>query len=153
MTIQINTEGLSVAVSKSFVELLATSLSKNNAIIDGVDEPNQSDVAVDVNSITFNFRSPDYTAESGGYYPVEVNIERKGDTWQLCYITDFAYVGSGHCTELAKNTDFDFTHDEFQSVFGITRLSKAAEFYLIWEANFLVYAVNFEVFELSITFD
>jgi hypothetical protein len=150
MTIQINTEGLSVPVSKSFVELLTTSLSKNNAII-GVDEPHQSDVTVNVSSITFNFRSPDYTAESGGYYPVEISIERQSDTWRLCYITDFAYVGSGYCTELAKNTDFDFTHDEFQSVLGVDRLSEAAEFYLIWEANFLEYAVNFEVFELFIT--
>ncbi|CED58358.1 Putative uncharacterized protein [Moritella viscosa] len=153
MTIQINTEGLSVPVSKSFVELLATSLGKslmkNDVIIDGVDEPNQSDVTV--NSITFNFRSPDYTAEHGGYYPVEISIERQGDTWKLCYITDFSYVGSGYFTELAKNTDFDFTHDEFQSVLGVNRLSEAAEFYLIWEANFLEYAVNFDVFELTIT--
>jgi hypothetical protein len=155
MNIQINTEGLSVPVSKSLVELLTTSLEqsliKNDAIIDGVDEPNQSDVTANVNSITFNFRSPDYSAKSGGYYPVEIHIERKGNIWQLCYITDFAYVGSGYCTELAKNTDFDFTHDEFQSVLGVERLSNAAEFYLIWEANFLEYAVNFEVFELSIT--
>jgi len=151
MTIQINIEGLSVPVSKSFVELLTSSLSKNSVIIGGVDEPNQSDVTVNVSSITFNFRSPDYTAEHGGYYPVEINIERQGDTWQLCYITDFAYVGSGYFTELAKNTDFDFTHDEFQSVLGVERLINAVEFYAIWEANFLEYAVNFEVFELSIT--
>ena len=151
MTIQINIEGLSVPVSKSFIELLTSSLMKNNAITDGVDESNQSDVTVNVNSITFNFRSPDYSAEHGGYYPVEISIERRDNTWQLSYITDFAYVGSGYFTELAKNTDFDFTHDEFQSVFGVTRLSDAAEFYLIWEANFLEYAVNFEVFELSIT--
>jgi len=150
MTIQIKHEGLSVRVSKSFVELLTSSLIKNVPIIDGVDE-SETDVIANVNSITFNFRSPDYSAESGGYYPVEINIERKGNTWQLCYITDFAYVGSGDFTELAKNTDFDFTHDEFQSVLGVERLSNAAEFYLIWEANFLEYAVNFEVFELSIT--
>ena len=148
MTIQINIEGLSVPVSKSLVELLTSSLIKNSSIIDGADSTNVTD---NVNSITFNFRSPDYSAEHGGYYPVEISIERQGDTWQLCYITDFAYVGSGYFTELAKNTDFDFTHDEFQSVFGVTRLSDAAEFYLIWEANFLEYAVNFEVFELSIT--
>lgn len=145
MTIQINIEGLSVPVSKSLVNLLTSSLIKNNTIIDG------ADVTANVNAITFNFRSPDYSAEHGGYYPVEINIERQGDTWQLCYITDFTYVGSGYFTELAKNTDFDFTHDEFQSVFGVTRLSDAAEFYAIWEANFLEYAVNFEVFELSIT--
>ncbi|CAM3277586.1 DUF2787 family protein [Moritella viscosa] len=151
MTIQINIEGLSVPVSKSFVNLLTSSLIKNNAIVDGVDEPNQSDATANVNSITFNFRSPDYTAEHGGYYPAEISIERQDDTWRLCYITDFAYVGSGYCTELAKNTDFDFIHDEFQSVLGVDRLSEAAEFYLIWEANFLEYAVNFEVFELSIT--
>lgn len=148
MTIQINIEGLSVPVSKSLVELLTSSLIKNSSIIDGADSTNVTD---NVNSITFNFRSPDYSAEHGGYYPVEISIERQGDTWQLCYITDFAYVGSGYFTELAKNTDFDFTHDEFQSVFGVTRLSDAAEFYAIWEANFLEYAVNFEVFELSIT--
>ena len=151
MTIQINTEGLSVPVSKSLVELLTKSLEQNNAIVGGVVGASCTDDAVDINAITFNFRSPDYSAEYGGYYPVEISIERQGDTWQFCYITDFAYVGSGYFTELAKNTDFDFTHDEFQSVLGITQLSDVADFYVIWEANFLEYAINLEVFELSIT--
>ena len=123
---------------------------KNQQFPDGVDK-SITDDNVNVNAITFNFRSPDYTAEYGGYYPVEICIERCGDTWQLSYITDFKYFGQGHCIELAKNTDFDFSHDEFRSVFGITPLSDAAEFYPLWEANFLEYVINLEVFQLTIT--
>ncbi|MCL1056807.1 DUF2787 domain-containing protein [Shewanella gelidimarina] len=155
MTIQIKTEGLSVPVSQSLTALLTKSLNhksiENKLSIDGVDELDIPDVTVNTYYITFNFRSPDYSAEYGGYHPVEISIERKGDFWLLSYITDFSYVGSGYFAELAKDADFDFTHDEFQSQLGITRLSDAAEFYLVWEANFLEYATNLEVFELTIT--
>lgn len=31
------------------------------------------------NLVTLNYRDPDYSAESGGYHPVEINIYRSGD--------------------------------------------------------------------------
>ena len=43
-------------------------------------------------SITINFRDPNYSVESGGFHPVEMRLEKHGDTWQFCYITDFLHV-------------------------------------------------------------
>ncbi len=82
---QINTEGLSVPVSKSLIKLLATPLEqsltkpkiKNDVIIDGIVGTNSTNATVNTNAITFNFRSPDYSAEQGGYYPVEIHFERQ----------------------------------------------------------------------------
>ena len=144
MTIQINTEGLVVPVSKSLCNLLTESLTQNIDVIVAITNSKAT-------AITFNFRSPDYSAELGGYHPVEIHIERNGDTWRLCYITDFAYVGSGYCTELAKDADFDFQQGVFQSLVGIYPLHTAKSFYSIWESNFMEYATNLEVFDLSIS--
>jgi len=36
-----------------------------------------------------NFRDPDYSAESGGYHPVEICLDENG---RFQYITDFAYL-------------------------------------------------------------
>lgn len=59
-------------------------------------------------SATINFRDPDYSAENGGYHPVEIMLKRHGDEWHFQYITDFCYVGIGPFAELVKDLDFDF---------------------------------------------
>ncbi|WP_330130788.1 DUF2787 family protein [Shewanella xiamenensis] len=46
-----------------------------------------------LNIVTLNYRDPDYSYESGGYHPVEINLYRQGDCWYLNYFTDFAYCG------------------------------------------------------------
>lgn len=60
-----------------------------------------------------NFRDPDYSAESGGYHPVEIAVDGQG---RIQYITDFAYVGDGHYAELDKELDFDFSYGKFQQM-------------------------------------
>ena len=52
------------------------------------------------NNVTINFRDPNYSAENGGFHPVEIRLEKHGVTWQLCYITDFTYVGIGPLSDL-----------------------------------------------------
>ena len=100
-------------------------------------------------SITINFRDPNYSAEDGGFHPVEIRLEKHGDTWQFCYITDFTYVGIGPFAELAKDLDFDFQAGVFQNLFGVFPIEQATDMYQIWEGNFLHYWLELEVFKVS----
>ena len=90
-------------------------------------------------SITLNFRDPDYSAEKGGYHPVEIMLKRKGDAWHILYITDFCYAGIGPYAELVKDLDFDFGAGVFQTQYGYYRIEEASDIYPVWEQNFCIY--------------
>ncbi len=91
-------------------------------------------------AVTLNFRDPDYTAERGGYHPVEISVEIKDREGRISYITDFCYVSQGWCAELAKSLDFDFGGGEFGSLgFSYVPITEADEIYTVWEENFLTY--------------
>lgn len=100
-------------------------------------------------AVTINFRDPSYSAESGGYHPVEIRLENEGDGWRICYITDFCFVGGGYMAELAKDLDFDFTAGVFQNLFGTFPIEQATEIYQTWESNFLYYANVSKVFYIK----
>lgn len=106
-----------------------------------------------IRAVTVNFRDPDYSTDAGGYHPVEIRIEVSGDKGVLSYITDFCYVGQGWCSELAKELDFDFESGDFY-VLGFPRqdLANCAEYYALWQDNFLTYN-RMGVFDVSVTVD
>ena len=104
-------------------------------------------------AVTINFRDPSYSAETGGYHPVEVRLENEGDGWRMVYITDFTFVGSGYMAELAKELDFSFSDGVFQNLFGTFPIEQAVDIYQTWEANFLFYATVNQVFTLSFSTD
>jgi len=86
--------------------------------------------------VLINFRDPDYSAESGGYHPVEIALNHEG---AILYITDFSYVGSPPFHELAKELDFDLYCGLFQQM-GIEHpIVVGRELYTIWEENFCHY--------------
>lgn len=60
---------------------------------------------------TINLRDSDYSQASGGYRPVEINVEKSGDEYFISYLTDFTYS----CDELVKGCDFDFDGGWFSS--------------------------------------
>lgn len=99
-------------------------------------------------ALTFNFRDTSYSAESGGWHPVEIRIEQENGQWHFSYITDFSYVGYPY-PELAKDVDFDFANGEvvFQNMqpLPISDMS-VMDFYQMWEMNFLAY-VGMEAFD------
>jgi hypothetical protein len=68
-------------------------------------------------ALTFNFRDPNYSAEQGGYHPVELRLEKHNDHWQFIYITDFSYSG-GPYPELVKEIDVCFETKRVFSLFG-----------------------------------
>jgi hypothetical protein len=132
----INYDGLALPVSKSLAD----------ALIAIIDQDKLTGEAV-----TINFRDPDYSAEKGGFHPVEIRLEKRSDAWQFCYITDFCYVGSGYTAELAKDLDFDFQAGVFQNLFGIFPIEQATDMYQIWESNFLHYWQEIEIFKIFLS--
>ena len=137
MTIRIKHEGLAVPMSPMFTLFIA-----------GLITPYKNE-----NGVTINFRDPTYSSDDGGYHPVEIRLENEGDGWRFGYITDFCYVGSGYCAELAKDLDFDFDAGVFQNLFGIYPIEQAVEMFQVWETNFVFYAMVSKVFDISVNVD
>ena len=104
-------------------------------------------------ALTFNFRDTGYSAESGGWHPVEIRIEQENDQWHFSYITDFSYVGYPY-PELSKEVDFDFDNGIASFLFMKQvpiSCDDVMDFYQVWEMNFLAY-VEMEVFdEIKVT--
>lgn len=96
---------------------------------------------------TLNFRDPGYSAESGGYHPVEIAVDGKG---RIQYITDFAYYGSGPYAELDKEIDFDFSYSVFQHMGREFPIARGADLFELWQSNFCSY-VQGQVFEVSVS--
>lgn len=82
------------------------------------------------------FSDPRYSAETGGYHPVEVMVGATGD---IGYITDFTYVGLPPDTELVKEIDFDFSNAIFQHMGYEYPLTSGRGLYQIWESNFCAF--------------
>ncbi|MFA0026432.1 DUF2787 family protein, partial [Vibrio sp. 10N.261.49.A5] len=95
----------------------------------------------DSDLLTVNFRDTSYSAEAGGYHPVEIMIRNEGNKWRLCYITDFAYSG-GVYPELAIELDFNIESNIFRQM-SLAPCALAhrevKSFYRTWEGNFLEY--------------
>ncbi|MCG9602544.1 DUF2787 domain-containing protein [Vibrio sp. Isolate31] len=105
-------------------------------------------------AVTINFRERAYCPENGGYHPVEIRITRLNDQWVFNYITDFSYCGL--MPELEKEIDFDFGHGvvyiRYMGEVPIIE-SSVAEFYSMWETNFLSY-VGMDCFdEIEVSID
>ncbi|MFQ3191869.1 MAG: hypothetical protein ACI936_003020 [Paraglaciecola sp.] len=135
--IRIKHEGLAVPMSPTFTLYIADLIA-----------PYEDETVV-----TINFRDPNYSADDGGYHPVEIRLENEGDGWRFCYITDFVFVESGYMAELAKDLDFDFQAGIFQNLFSTYPIEQAMEMFQIWESNFVYYAMVCKVFTKAITVD
>lgn len=134
---RIQYEGLALPVTKRFIDALIE-------VIEPVKEPMAE-------FITVNFRDPKYSAEQGGYHPVEIMITGRCGRYDLCYITDFCYAGIGDYAELVKALDFEFIAGTFQDISGYYPIEVAREIYPIWEDNFLTYWLEMGVFDIEVT--
>jgi hypothetical protein len=106
-----------------------------------------------VNSVTINFRSPSYSAERGGYHPVEVHLIKSGNSWLFDYITDFTYVGLAPMAELAKEIDFCFdTGDAYHLYIGKISIEEGKNLFKLWQSNFVSYW-QMKVFDVEVTID
>lgn len=102
--------------------------------------------------ITLNFRDVDYSAEIGGYHPVEIRIVKDSNQWQFDYITDFSYQGYPY-PELVKEIDICFQTNQVNCLYG-GKLNKhdGDELIELFLTNFICY-VETGVFSVSVTFN
>ncbi|MBF0273314.1 MAG: DUF2787 family protein [Magnetococcales bacterium] len=97
--------------------------------------------------VIVNFRDPEYSAETGGYHPVEVGIDPLG---KIHYVTDFSFVGPPGYAELEKQLDWDIRYGAFQHQGREYQITQGRSMYQIWERNFLAY-VGMGVFKVQVT--
>lgn len=108
-----------------------------------------ANILPEAESVTIHFRDTSYTAETGGFHPVEISM-LKGNQgkWCISYITDFAYYGLDY-SELERDIDFDLGNN-MAFAFGIgwqnINSSGFVELYQAWEDNFLAY-IKMEAFD------
>lgn len=86
--------------------------------------------------VILNFRDPGYSSEAGGFHPVEISVNGRG---QIQYITDFSFVGQSPYDELAKEIDFDISLGVFQHFGREFPLHTGRELYVVWQENFVSY--------------
>ena len=101
----------------------------------------------DASAIALSYRDPSHSVESGGYHPVEIRINHRGE---IQYITDFTYYGAGPYAELGKEIDFDFSNDTFEHMSHLYPLEEGRELFDVWQQNFTSY-VAAGVFECTVS--
>ena len=89
------------------------------------------------------FRDRSYSPEKGGFHPVEISVNSKGE---ILYITDFAYRGIPPMTELCKELDFDIAMQVFQVNDDCYPIDHARSIFRIWQSNFCA-CYNMGVFD------
>ena len=137
--IALNWQGLPLPVSSQFTVCLTDLLNTHHP------------TWRQARAVTMNFRDPSYGPGSGGFHPVEIRLQRRGNLWSLVYMTDFSYVGMGDYAELAKEVDFDFSSLEgLVAHVHAVPLSELGEFYEMWEGNFLTY-LSLGVYAITVT--
>lgn len=128
------------AVSEKLYQLINTELAEKATPVNGA------------NVITLNFRDPGYSAETGGYHPVEIRVEKINEFWQIAYITDFSFQGSPF-PELIKEIDICFITKQAFSLFcGWLQNKSAKELLSLFIDNFIDY-YSMDCYQVSISFD
>lgn len=134
MKLNFNPDSFAVPVDSKLTDLLAR-LTTQEAITD------------DAQSMVFNFRDKSYSAELGGYHPVEIRIYYELGLWHFDYITDFSYQG-GAFPEITAEVDFDF-RNQMLSVSYVPPIAITADidFFKLWQGNFLAYVESGAAFD------
>ena len=139
MELKYNLKNLPFEISSQLLEILNNEIQKTGDVPEKVDE------------FILSFKDESYSAELGGYHPVEIHLVKIKDLWCFDYITDFTFVGSGQDAELAKEIDFDFTSGlGFQLYAGDDDSKFCSELYKLWESNFISYFQS-GVFKIKVT--
>ncbi|EIT7526672.1 DUF2787 domain-containing protein [Escherichia coli] len=130
--------GLNLPVTKEFQQHITTLLA--NQVLQKITE-----------AVVINFRDPDYSAESGGFYPVEIRFIRKNNEWYFDYVTDFSYMGRVY-PELEKEIDFCWSGNYvFHYLIGdISLAAERNELWSLWERNFMEY-LSMGIYRVTVT--
>lgn len=105
--------------------------------------------------IIFNFRDPDYSADTGGMGglpPVEIRITKHKGLWQFEYITDFCFEGFP-APELVKDIDVCFHTQKIYTQMCIGMNKQETGQFLSMFLNNFISNVEMGVFTVKVTFD
>jgi hypothetical protein len=97
--------------------------------------------------VALNFHDPGYNADSGGFHPVEIHVDSKGDI--LC-ITDFAYFGAPPFVELGIELDWNFEMNSFRQFDFFYDLACGRGLLGLYTKNFVAYYSG-GCFEVEVT--
>ena len=86
--------------------------------------------------VALNFRDPTYSAENGGYHPVEIHVDANGKI--LC-VTDFSFAGVPPFVELGIELDWSFEQDSFRQFDNMYDLECGRSLLGLYLANFTAY--------------
>ena len=126
-TPQLVQTGLLLPLSTHFHHLMLTLISDT--------PPHQHPIT----AITLNFRDNNYHPENGGFHPVEIRLIHHSQQWHIDYVTDFRYMGHPF-PELEKDVDISWSQRYcYLSASGDISPEDAADFWSLWETNFLSY--------------
>ncbi|HAV2177993.1 TPA: DUF2787 family protein [Enterobacter hormaechei subsp. hoffmannii] len=105
--------------------------------------------------VVLNFRDPTYSAENGGWHPVEIRLIRseQPEIWQLDYLTDFSWQGRTW-PELAKEFDISWSERYAWHCFAgdLPLNQELSEFWTLWQDNFVAYCAM-DVFNVTVSPD
>lgn len=140
MKLNFNLDSLAVPVDPELFKQLEALVEKENT-------------SEEATSLVFNFRGKSYSADAGGFHPVEIRIYLEDHMWNIDYITDFSYQG-GVFPEIAAEVDFDFRNNRLSVSFvPPMAISADIDFFNLWLGNFFAY-LNSEAFdEITVGWD
>jgi hypothetical protein len=129
---------LTAATSITFLDSLFVQL------INDILDKSPGDVS---NGVILNFRDPTYSAENGGFHPVELAVSPKGD---LLYLTDFSFAGMPPFVELGIELDWNFERDSFRQFDSFYGLECGRGLLGLYTKNFAAYYEG-GCFEVEVT--
>ncbi|WP_350025193.1 DUF2787 family protein [Providencia rettgeri] len=136
--------GLRLPIAQAFSQLLLNEL--DNSVINS---------AIDltlVRAATMNFRDPLYSAETGGFHPVEIRLLRRHEQWQFDYVTDFSFMGS-YYPELEKEFDICWSQGYVHHfLMGDIDEEEGEALFELWQRNFIQYH-KMKCYEVSIQWE
>ncbi|MBG3020921.1 DUF2787 family protein [Proteus mirabilis] len=140
----IHQSGLRLPIAQVFSQLLLHELD-NSVINSAID-------LTTVRAVTMNFRDPLYSAETGGFHPIEIRLLRQHEQWQFDYVTDFSFMGS-YYPELEKELDICWSQGYvYHFLMGDIDEEEGGALFELWQRNFIQYN-KMKCYEVSIQWE
>lgn len=140
----IHQSGLRLPIAQVFSQLLLHEL--DNSVINSVID------LTTVRAVTINFRDPLYSAETGGFHPVEIRLLRLHEQWQFDYVTDFSFMGN-YYPELEKELDICWSQGYvYHFMMGDIDEEEGGAMFELWQRNFIQYH-KMKCYEVSIQWE
>lgn len=124
---KIRQEGLAMPIAQELINIIL-----NEA---GSPPPHKAIIT----AVSLLFKDLTYSADHGGYHPVEIRLISRNHEWYFDYITDFSYMGAV-CPELEKEIDFSWSQQYvFLAHVGDLPVNTGRELFELWQSNFIQY--------------